>query len=105
MRHAGAYETSMTSVSVRGQTIIQKLLRQACHIREGDLIRWRRKGRRLLVERVVVRPAEEDRLNEADWNALDRLVAHQRKHGQATTRYASLQEAKGHSRALRAHAR
>ena len=32
------------------------------------------------------------------------LVARQRKHGQVT-RYASLQEAKGHSRALRKHAR
>ena len=104
MRHADNPETSMTSVSVRGQTIIPKPLRQACHISEGDLIRWRRKGNTLLVERVVVRPAEDDALTEAEWNALDRLVAHQRKHGQVT-RYASLQEANGHSRALRKHVR
>ena len=104
MRHAKIHETSMTTVSVRGQTIIPKSLRQACQIHEGDLIRWRQQGRMLLVERVVVRPAEEDTLNDADWNALDRLVARQRTHGQVT-RYASLQDAKGHSRALRKHAR
>ena len=104
MRHANAQETPMTSVSVRGQTIIPKSLRQACHIREGDLIRWRQQGHVLLVERVVVRPADEDTLSDAEWNALDRLVARQHKHGQVT-RYASLQEAKGHSRALRKHAR
>ena len=104
MRHAKSHETSMTAVSVRGQTIIPKSLRQACQIREGDLIRWRQQGRALLVERVVVRPAEEDTLNHADWRALDRLVARQRTHGQVT-RYASLQDAKGHSRALRKHAR
>ena len=105
MRHAQDCETtSMTSVSVRGQTIIPKSLRQACHIREGDVIRWRRQGRTLLVERVLVRPAEEETLTAAEWTALDRWVARQRERGHVT-RYPSLQEAKGHSRSLRPHGR
>ncbi len=104
MRHGVEQETAMTSVSVRGQTIIPKPLRQACHIREGDLIRWRRQGSRLFVERVVLRSAQEETLSKTEWDALDRLVARQRKQGQVT-RYTSLDEAKAHSRALRKHAR
>lgn len=104
MRRGTEQGTAMTSVSVRGQTIIPKLLRQACRIHEGDLIQWHRQGSRLFVERVVLRPAQEETLSATEWDALDRLVARQRKHGEVT-RYTSLQGAKAHSRALRKHAR
>ena len=89
-----------TAVSVRGQTIIPKRLREACHIQEGDLIHWRLSKGGLFVERLVVRPAkEEELLSEHEWQRLDRLVAHQRKQ-RRLTRYTSLEQAKEHSRKL-----
>ena len=94
-----------TAVSVRGQTIIPKRLREACHIREGDLIHWRLSKGGLLVERLVVRPAkEEGLLSEREWQRLDRLVAHQRRRHRLT-RYASLERAKEHSWKLTRHGR
>ena len=90
---------AVSAVSVRGQTIIPKLLREACHIQEGDFVRWRLYKGNLLVERVVVRPAREEVLSERDWKQLDRLVVQQRKAGQLT-RYHSLEQAKAHSRRL-----
>ena len=94
-----------TAVSVRGQTIIPKRLREACRIREGDLIQWRRYKGGLLVERVVIRPArEEEFLSEREWRQLDRLVMSQRQQHQLT-RYATLELAKEHSRKLTKHDR
>jgi bifunctional DNA-binding transcriptional regulator/antitoxin component of YhaV-PrlF toxin-antitoxin module len=91
-------------VSVRGQTIIPKSLRQLCHIQEGDLIHWRPHQGGLLVERLIVRPAEEEELSEQEWQALDRLVARQRKQ-RRLSRYPSLEQAKEHSRKLARHGR
>lgn len=94
-----------TAVSVRGQTIIPKHLREACQIREGDMIQWRLYKGSLLVERVVVRPArEEELLSEREWRHLDRLVARQRREG-LLTRYSTLERAKEHSRTLTRHDR
>jgi len=92
-----------TMVSVRGQTIIPKPLREACQIHEGDLLQWRLHGGGLFVQRVVVRPAEAS-LSDQDWRQLDRLVAKQRKEGDVT-RYRSLEAAKEHTRKLIRHAR
>ena len=92
-------------VSVRGQTIIPKRLRDTCQIHEGDRIRWRLYKGALLVELLVIKPAQEvDALTEQEWRQLDRLVSHQRK-DQRVTHYASVEEAKGHSRKLARHAR
>ncbi len=94
-----------TAVSVRGQTIIPKRLREACQIHEGDLIQWRLHKGGLLVERVIVRSArEEDILSQRDWKQLDRLVASQRRQHQLT-RYSTLEHAKEHSRKLTRHGR
>ena len=97
--------SATTAVSIRGQTIIPKRLREACQIHEGDLIQWRLHKGGLLVERVVIRPArDEGELTERDWRQLDRLVAKQRREGQLT-RYATLAQAKEHSRKLTRHGR
>ena len=102
-RHGNGSAT--TAVSVRGQTIIPKHLREACRIREGDLIQWRLHKGALLVERVVVRPArEEEFLSEREWQQLDRLVADQRRRSRFTP-YTDLEHAKEHSRKLARHAR
>lgn len=94
-----------TAVSVRGQTIIPKRLREACRIHEGDLIQWRLHKGGLLVERVIVRPAREEHvLSETDWKQLDRLVASQRRQRQLT-RHSTLEQAKEHSRKLTRHGR
>lgn len=94
-----------SAVSVRGQTIIPKPLREVCRIREGDLLQWRSYKGGLWVQRVIVRPAQEDEtLSARDWRALDRLVARQRQRGRRTL-YTSLEEAKQHSRKLLKHAR
>ena len=94
-----------TAVSVRGQTIIPKHLREACRIREGDVIQWHLAGRRLWVERVIVRPAQEaEELSARDWARLDALVARQRRRHQLT-RYETAEAAKTHSRMLRRHGR
>jgi len=103
-RKATHSDTAITSVSVRGQTSIPKHLRQTCHIHEGDMIRWRRQGSGLLVERILLRPAREESLSAADWKLLDRLVAQQRQR-QQVTRYTSFEEGKQHSRALMKYAR
>ena len=97
--------SATTAVSVRGQTIIPKRLREACQIHEGDLIQWRLHRGGLLVERVIVRPArEEDVLSERDWQQLDRLVARQRRQHRLT-RYPTLEQAKEHSQKLARHGR
>ena len=94
-----------SAVSVRGQTIIPKPLREACRIREGDLLQWRSYKGGLWVQRVIVRPAQEESgLSEREWQALDRLVAKQRQHHRAT-QYTSFEEAKRHSRKLLKHGR
>ncbi len=94
-----------TAVSVRGQTIIPKRLREACQIHEGDLIQWRLHKGGLLVERVVIRSAQEEgALSERDWRKLDLLVARQRKQ-RLFTRYSTLEQAKEHSRKLARHGR
>ena len=94
-----------TAVSVRGQTIIPKHLREACRIREGDVIQWHLAGRRLWGERVIVRPAQEaEELSARDWARLDALVARQRRRHQLT-RYETAEAAKTHSRMLRRHGR
>jgi bifunctional DNA-binding transcriptional regulator/antitoxin component of YhaV-PrlF toxin-antitoxin module len=106
MQHANAIERiATTAVSVRGQTIIPKPLRDAYHIHEGDLLSWRPLKGGILVQRIVLQPAEEsDALTVREWKMLDRLVAHQRRQ-QTLTRYASPEEAKAHSRKLLRHAR
>jgi len=92
-------------VSVRGQTIIPKRLRDTCQIHEGDRIRWRLYKGALLVERLIITPTQEaDALTDREWRQLDRLVSLQRKARQRT-RYASMEDAKGHSRKLARHAR
>ena len=97
--------STTTAVSVRGQTIIPKRLREACHIQEGDLVQWRRYKSGLLVERVIIRPArDEEFLSEQEWQQLDRLVMSQRKQHQMT-RYPTLEQAKEHSRKLTKHDR
>ena len=106
MAHRNQNREEVTSiVSVRGQTIIPKRLREASHIHEGDRIQWHLQKGGLFVERLVVRPAREaDALTEQEWKQLDRLVRRQRKARQFT-RYASLEDAKMHSRKLAKHAR
>lgn len=92
-------------VSVRGQTIIPKRLRELCHIHEGDRIRWRLSKGALVVDRLIIQPVQEaDALTAADWRQLDRLVRHQRQ-AQEATRYVSVEDAKEHSRKLARHAR
>ena len=92
-------------VSVRGQTIIPKRLRELCQIHEGDRIRWRLSKGALVVERLVITPAQEaDALTDQEWRQLDRLVRRQR-HAHQWTRYAAVEDAKGHSRQLARHAR
>ena len=96
---------AMSIVSVRGQTIIPKRLRDLCQIHEGDRIRWRLSKGALVVERLVIQPAQEaDALTDREWRQLDRLVSRQRR-AQQWTRYASWEDAKGHSRKLARHAR
>ncbi|MBI3996376.1 MAG: AbrB/MazE/SpoVT family DNA-binding domain-containing protein [Candidatus Omnitrophica bacterium] len=91
-------------VSVRGQTIIPKRLRDTCQIHEGDRIRWRLYKGGLLVERLIITPAQKaDALTDREWRQLDRLVSRQRK-AQQRTHYTSVEDAKGHSRKLTRHA-
>ncbi len=106
MQKAHAIErVATTAVSVRGQTSIPKPLRDAYHIREGDVLSWRPLKGGIFVQRIILQPAEKsDALSQQEWKALDRLVAQQRKRG-ALTRYASLEEAKTHSLKLMRHAR
>lgn len=92
-------------VSVRGQTSIPKRLRELCQIHEGDRLQWRLSKGVLVVERLVLQPAQEaDALTAQEWRQLDRLVSRQRK-AQQWTRYTSVEDAKGHSRKLARHAR
>lgn len=94
-----------SAVSVRGQTIIPKPLREAYRIREGDLLQWRSYRGGLWVQRMVVRPAkEEETLSEREWQALDQLVAEQRRQRRSTC-YTSPEAAKQHSRKLLRHGR
>ena len=103
LRSTGRVAT--TAVSVRGQTIIPKPLRDAYRIHEGDVVSWRPLKGGIFVQRVILKSAEEsDRLSRQEWKMLDRLVAQQRKQG-AFTQYASLEEAKTHSLKLMRHAR
>ncbi len=87
-------------VSERGTITIPEYIRNLAGIHPGDLIKFRPKRNRIILQHLVVKyPEEENLMSSSEWEKFDALVQKQVKKGQYAS-YNSLTKAKLHSRKL-----
>lgn len=88
-------------VSERGTVTIPESIRKIAHIHPGDLIEFEPHKNDIILRRLLVTRAEEERfMSDDEWDKFEEMVRQQLKEGEYTS-YTDLEKAKGHSRKLR----
>ena len=88
-------------MSERGTITIPEVIRKIAHIRPGDLIEFGPGKDNIILRRLLVTRAKEERfMSDDEWDKFEEMVREQLKRGEYTS-YADLEKAKGHSRRLR----
>ena len=88
-------------VSERGTVTIPEAIRKVAHIRPGDLIEFEPGKNDIILRRLLVTRAEEERfMSDDEWDKFEDMVRQQLKKGEYTS-YTDMEKAKGHSRRLR----
>ena len=87
-------------VSERGTVTIPQEIRKTVNIHPGDLVEFEPHEKEVILKRLIVKPVEEDFMDEGDWEQFNRLVKKQLSTGKYT-HYQDLDEAKKHSRKLK----
>jgi len=88
-------------ISERGTITIPEAIRKIAHIRPGDLIEFEPRKDDIILRRLLVTRAEEERfMSNDEWGKFEEMVRKQLKKGEYTS-YTDLEKAKGHSRRLR----
>jgi len=88
-------------VSERGTVTIPEAIRKVANIHPGDLIEFEPGKNNIILRRLLVTRAEEEKfMSDDEWNKFEEMVREQLKQGEYTS-YTDLEKAKGHSRRLR----
>jgi len=88
-------------VSERGTITIPETIRKIAHIRPGDLIEFEPRKNDVILRRLLVTKAGEEKfMSDDEWDKFEEIVRKQLKKGEYTS-YTDLEKAKEHSRRLR----
>ncbi len=62
-------DTSISKVTSKSQTVLPLAVRERLGIRPGDLIRYRFRGKRVEIEKLVLDPAEDPFVSFTEWGS------------------------------------